>query len=249
MRISEDFFSIQGEGPTMGVPAYFVRLQHCNLICGGRRAELLLSGRASWYCDTERVWREGKEVSNNQLIDKFQANGQLENILDGTTHIIWTGGEPTLPNNVRGITEFLDYTLKRYGGNNIFSEIETNGTVETPIDFYRDNINQINCSPKLANSGMSSDRRINPKALNQIIARPYSYFKFVVSKEEDVLEAQRSYIHPFKIPKTHVYLMPGVDKLGDLSERTRFVYDMAKKYNYRATTRGQVLAWDRTTGV
>ena len=35
LRISEDFYSLQGEGRTMGIPAVFVRLQACNILCKG----------------------------------------------------------------------------------------------------------------------------------------------------------------------------------------------------------------------
>ena len=35
LAISEVFYSIQGEGKTMGIPAVFVRLAGCNLMCGG----------------------------------------------------------------------------------------------------------------------------------------------------------------------------------------------------------------------
>ena len=249
MKISESFYSVQGEGPTTGVPSYFIRLQGCNLICGGHNASLQKAGKASWYCDTENVWRNGVEASNEELLFRIEKTGQLENVLNGTTHLIWTGGEPTLPRNQQAIEGFLDFVDKRYEGNNIWNELETNGTIDASINFYGGYMQQINCSPKLQNSGMPVNSRVNPDALKNIVNHNRGYFKFVVSNEDDVHEARTAYINPFDIPLTRVYLMPGVDTLKDLSERTRFVYEMAKKYNYRATTRGQVLAWDKTTGV
>ena len=35
LSISEVFYSIQGEGKTVGIPSVFVRLAGCNLMCGG----------------------------------------------------------------------------------------------------------------------------------------------------------------------------------------------------------------------
>src|ERR1700756_2487683 len=41
-RIAETFFSIQGEGPTAGGPAVFIRLQGCSVGCA--------------WCDTKYSW-------------------------------------------------------------------------------------------------------------------------------------------------------------------------------------------------
>ena len=38
LLISSDFYSVQGEGKSSGVPSYFVRLGTCNLTCGMSRA-------------------------------------------------------------------------------------------------------------------------------------------------------------------------------------------------------------------
>ena len=38
LLISSDFYSVQGEGISSGVPSYFVRLGICNLTCGMSRA-------------------------------------------------------------------------------------------------------------------------------------------------------------------------------------------------------------------
>ncbi len=37
LLISSDFYSVQGEGKSTGVPSYFVRLGLCNLTCGMSR--------------------------------------------------------------------------------------------------------------------------------------------------------------------------------------------------------------------
>jgi organic radical activating enzyme len=37
LLISSDFYSIQGEGISSGIPSYFVRLATCNLHCGMSR--------------------------------------------------------------------------------------------------------------------------------------------------------------------------------------------------------------------
>ena len=50
LAISEIFFSIQGEGKTVGIPSVFVRLGGCNLICGGEgtQNDKKLHNNAKW---------------------------------------------------------------------------------------------------------------------------------------------------------------------------------------------------------
>lgn len=249
INISEIFYSIQGEGYTTGVPSVFIRCQSCNLMCGGALGSLVKEGKATWWCDSETVWKGGKAYTNEDIENKLIELGQLENILNGTTHIIWTGGEPTIPRTVTGIMEFMNYIDQKHPKNKIYNEIETNGTLVVPEEFYHKHINQINCSAKLQNSGMAKTMRINPKAIEQIKNHSNSWFKIVVSTEEDVKETLTDYIETFNIPRNKLILMPGVDNLADLSERTRFAMDMAKKYNVRMCTRAHILSWDRVTGV
>jgi len=227
------FYSVQGEGPTSGTPAYFMRLQGCNLDCG--------------FCDTTEVWKRGERKTNSELVQKLKDDGQLANILTGKTHVVWTGGEPALPHHQKGITDFLSYLETEYPGSPVYNELETNGTLAL-IPEMTLRMNQINCSPKLSNSGEPKEKRIVPYVINQI-KNMNSTFKFVVSNESDIDELKDDYVFPFNLFHKQVILMPEVTRLKDLSDRTRFVYDMAKKYGYRATTRGQVLAWDKTTGV
>ena len=112
IRVSETFYSIQGEGPTVGVPAVFIRLQGCNLNCGSR------SG--SWVCDTVDVWKKGTQYS---ITDFFQDIMEKYNhaLLDGE-HLLMTGGEPLLQQ--AAMSEFINqFNQKPY------IEVETNGTI------------------------------------------------------------------------------------------------------------------------
>ena len=260
LNISEDFFSVQAEGATTGVPAYFVRLRGCNLLCGNPdmrsvydktnqdEIDAAKDSDATWVCDSIAVWLHGRRTPHAELEGRFAEAGQLENILEGRTHLIWTGGEPSLPHHRRSIMSFTDYLTNKHPGASLYTELETNGTqvIEQPFARY---INQINCSPKLSNSAMPLSRRFNKDALESIQQHPNHYFKFVVSTEDDVLEAKRDFIEPLSIPHRNVILMPGVNSQADMPERTQFLYEMSKKHGYRGVTRGHVIAWDKVTGV
>lgn len=252
LNISEDFYSVQGEGNTSGVPAYFIRLKACNLMCGGRDGSLMKEGKATWWCDTEYVWRKGLEKPFQYLVDRWKDENILEWILKGRVNLIWTGGEPTIPKNQKAIVNFLEWFHRKYDRLqqkiHIYNEIETNGTVYIESDLFP-KINQINCSVKLANSGMARDRRIVPKALERVMMHPNYWFKFVISNESDLEEIQTDFIKPFNIPPKRVLMMPGLDKQENYHERTKFCMEMGKKYGYTGLTRLHVSAWDQTTGV
>ena len=252
LNISEDFYSVQGEGNTSGVPAYFIRLRACNLMCGGVDGSLMKEGKATWWCDTEYVWKKGLEKQFQYLEDRWKEFGILDWVLNGRVNLIWTGGEPTIPKNQRAINAFLEWFYQKHValGDKIrvYNEIETNGTIYISRELFP-KLNQINCSVKLANSGMSNKKRIVPKALNRIMQHPNYWFKFVISTEECLKEIEEDFVRPFNIPAKRVLMMPGLDKQEDYHERTKFCMEMGKKYGYTGLTRLHVSAWDQTTGV
>jgi 7-carboxy-7-deazaguanine synthase len=290
LLISSDFYSVQGEGISTGVPSYFVRLGVCNLTCGMSRkftnallkeasladgeifkGDLELEGKATWTCDSTSQWLwRGEDKDFQYLIDRWKEQGIYEDIKNGTIHIIWTGGEPTIKGHQEAIANFQKYLLeqdtdrenpkflKQWSSSDdggvwhkrisTFNEIETNGTVyiEDPLWIILD---QINCSPKLSNSGMTEKQRINPDAIKRIMEHSNYTFKFVISNEEDIKELFRDFVIPFSIPLTNVVCMPGLDSQTDFHERTQFVLEMAKKYRFRGLTRLHISAWDKTLNV
>jgi len=272
LTISEDFYTIQGEGFSTGVPAYFVRLKDCNLTCGASmqkvrevkeagagaiesgsfEGDLHSNGKATWTCDTIPVWTFGHKKPFDYLISRWDEQGLLNDIASGLIHVIWTGGEPTLPRSQKCIIAFDEYFRNYCKMNDLlfnpFYEIETNGTF--PIeDELLIKLNQINCSVKLSNSGMTKDQRVVPAAIESIKSHPFYTFKFVISTEEDLIEAFDTFVRPFNIPLYNICIMPGLDDQDNFHERTLFSMEMAKKYKVRGLTRLHVSAWNKTTGV
>ena len=292
LLISSDFYSVQGEGISSGIPSYFVRLGLCNLTCGMSRkftnnllkeaaladgeifkGDLELEGKATWTCDSTSQWLwRGENKDFQYLIDQWKEQGIYDDILNGNIHIIWTGGEPTIKGHQEAIAGFIKYwanyvednkegdtevhTFDRetnmhsihYKPVNSFHEIETNGTNYIE-EYLFGKLNQINCSPKLSNSGMTAKQRIVPEAIERIKQHPNYQFKFVISNEEDVKELFRDFVIPFSIPLKNVVAMPGLDSQTDFHERTQFVLEMAKKYKFRGLTRLHISAWDKTLNV
>ncbi len=72
LRVTEIFFSLQGEGHFSGWPCVFVRLTGCPLRCQ--------------YCDTEYAFTEGEWLEQAQVLERV-ANWPAQ-------HVCVTGGEP-----------------------------------------------------------------------------------------------------------------------------------------------------------
>jgi 7-carboxy-7-deazaguanine synthase len=269
LLISSDFYTVQGEGISSGIPSYFVRLGICNLTCGMSRAftnnlmkeqsledgeifegDLVREGKATWTCDSTSQWLwRGEDKEFQYLLDRFKEEGVYDDILDGNVHIIWTGGEPTIAGHQVAINNFTEYWMDVEGSlRSTYYEIETNGTNFIEEELFQ-NLDQINCSPKLDNSGMTAKQRIVPKAIERIMEHRNYQFKFVISTEEDVKEIFRDFVVPFNIPLKHVVAMPGMDSRDDFHERTQFCLEMAKKYRFRGMTRLHLSAWDKTLNV
>jgi len=177
-------------------------------------------------------------------------NEVYDDILDGNIHIIWTGGEPTIKGHQQSIVNFTNYWLSRHIDNTVnpYYEIETNGTVVIDEPLFK-MIDQINCSPKLSNSGLEAKQRINSEAIKRVMEHKNYQFKFVISNEEDVLELFRDFVVPFSIPLKNVVCMPGLDDQTNFHERTNFIMEMARKYKFRGLTRLHISAWDKTLNV
>lgn len=286
LLISSAFYTVQGEGISSGIPAYFVRLGICNLTCGMSRkftnqlekekkledgeifeGDLHKEGKATWTCDSTSQWLwRGEDKEFDYLIDRWKEEGVYEDIKNGLVHIIWTGGEPTIKGHQEAIVNFHKYwlltdpsmiNLNGYRvvrgkspvlSYNFYNEIETNGTNYIENDLF-DLLNQINCSPKLANSGMTAKQRIVPQAISRIMEHSNYQFKFVISTEDDVKEIFRDFVEPFNIPLKNIVCMPGLDDAANFEERTRFVMEMAKKYRFRGLTRLHIAAWNKTLNV
>jgi 7-carboxy-7-deazaguanine synthase len=275
LLITSDFYSVQGEGISSGIPSYFVRLGVCNLSCGMSRkwfnelvkmhkdlpegekmpdgtifeGDLHATGEATWTCDSTSQWAlRGEDKDFQYLIDRWKEQGIYEDIKNGIIRIIWTGGEPTIKQHQEAISNFLNIWTKSDIDIIEYNEIETNGTVYIEDKLWK-YLHQINCSPKLSNSGMTASQRINPDAIKRIMEHHNYQFKFVISTENDVKEIFRDFIEPFNIPLKNVVCMPGLDDATHFEERTRFVMEMAKKYKFRGLTRLHIAAWNKTLNV
>jgi len=212
--------------------------------------DLHKEGKATWTCDSTSQWLwRGEDKEFQYLIDRWKEEGIYDDILNGNIHIIWTGGEPTIKGHQQAICNFFKYwSTKESSLSDVYNEIETNGTIVIDPDLFW-TLHQVNCSPKLSNSGLDAKQRINEAAIKRVMQHKNYQFKFVISNEEDILELFRDFVVPFSIPLKNVVCMPGLDDVANFEERTQFVLEMAKKYKFRGLTRLHIAAWNKTLNV
>lgn len=220
IKVSELFYSIQGEGKFMGVPSIFLRTFGCNFQCQGfgmTRGELSKEREAinpaeynayeqlplvSTGCDSYASW----DPRFKHLSPMLEIDAIVERIIEllphgkwRDEHLIITGGEPLLGWQ-REYPALLDHP-KMQGLSNI--TFETNGTQGLTEDFiryleewqweHRDEMDRevtFSVSAKLPGSGHNFDEAIKPQVVEQYASVGHTYLKFVVATEEDIEDAE-----------------------------------------------------------
>lgn len=226
--ISEKFYSIQGEGQTMGVPSIFVRLAGCNILCQS----------ASWVCDTIEVWKKGVSTDFDKVLSLLEVI-RLKN----GAHLIFTGGEPLLHQDK--IIKYLDWFFEQYNFLPIL-EIETNGTIMPKFDLLSEKIFW-NCSPKLANSGEPYEKRVKPLVIRKLNEQGKIIFKFVVSQKEDLIDILQDYGE--SLDMKNVCLMPAGSSQEELLNTRQMVAELCINQGLRYSERLHIVIWNQKTGV
>jgi len=224
LTISECFgATIQGEGPSIGRRAGFVRLGRCSLAC------TWCDTRYSWDWDQFDPAVELHEMDVESIVDEVAA-------MD-VPMVVITGGEPLLQQ--RGL-EPLAREFKQ-GGLRI--EVETAGTIAPTLG---DLVDQWNVSPKLANSGNPLDRRYKPEVLRAFEATGRAIFKFVACEPAD-LDEVASIVDECGL--TDIWVMPEGRDAATLEKRSALLADEVVARGWNLTTRLHILLWGDKRGV
>jgi organic radical activating enzyme len=230
----EIFASLQGEGPSMGLPVAFVRLSRCNLAC-------------TW-CDTAYTWRfEGDNRPHRDGIAFERKANQVtlspadtaERIAAlGQKRLVITGGEPLL--QAGALAEMLALLP------DISVEIETNGTVAPParLDVR---VDQYNVSPKLAHSGNPADLALIPERLEAWASDPRAFLKFVIAAPEDVEEVL-ALQQRYRVKPGQVFLMAEGTDSATLRARQVWLSDLCLKHGFRMSDRMHIHLYGDTRG-
>jgi len=180
-NIIEKFLSIDGEGPTAGEIATFIRFGGCNLSC--------------IWCDTAySIDRnvKGETLTKEEIYDYIKDNG--------TKNVTITGGEPLIQEGIEDLLHFLSKDQ------DLLIHIETNGSV--PIYNFKKiealkNVSFI-VDYKLPASNMESKMDLK----NYVVIRRNDVCKFVIASLADMVRA-KEIVDTYKLDKKClVYFSP-----------------------------------------
>ena len=261
LKVSELFYSIQGEGRYMGVPSVFLRVFGCNFKCDGfgkprgqlsnERNEIQTEKYKTYKdlplvssgCDSYASW-DPRFKDFSPMLDSDSIVTKILDLLPTgywqDEHLVITGGEPLLGWQ-RSYPDLLNHEFMSDLNHITF---ETNGTQKISDDFYNylldwlskgDREITFSVSAKLPNSGESWDEAINPDIICQYQELGYTYLKFVVATEDDIEDADKAdrefRCEGFTGP---TYLMPvgGVDSVYNLNAKNVALAAMKRGWRY-----------------
>ena len=215
MKISELFYSVQGEGSLVGVPSFFIRTTGCNLRCV--------------WCDTPYTsWAPvGDEMTVAHIV--------AEALRHPGRHAVVTGGEPLIAPDIAELTQQL-----HQAGFHI--TIETAGTVAPPVTCHLMSISPklSNSTPFEREGGRYAaqhDRlRYQPAVLRSLISQYDYQLKFVVMSPDDLTEI-RELLRETGAATAQTMLMPEGTQLETLRERARWMVEVCKAEGFRYSPR------------
>ena len=230
--VAETFSSLQGEGPSSGRPAAFIRLSGCHLSC-------------SW-CDTAYTWDETRfDLSAERHVSSVEDLVHWFDVQQVGLVVI-TGGEPLLQQDA--VIAFLLDLAATVGDCRV--EVETSGTIVPRAELV-DLVSAFNVSPKLAHSGMPERRRIRPDVLRGLEGTGKAVWKFVAVDLGDLEEIDRVLAlvsTDGRALEERVWIMPEGTDPGTILTRLREFAGAVMGRGWNLAPRLHVLLWGDDRG-
>jgi len=228
MKLSEIFYSIQGEGKLGGIPSVFVRTSGCNLRCV--------------WCDTPYAsWLpEGDHVPLAEIIDRVRAFP--------SRHVVVTGGEPMIMPEIAGLCESLKALSYHV-------TIETAATIYEPVSLDLASLSPklANSTPYDREGGRFAraheEHRLNVPVVQRFIdTSPDFQLKFVVSHERDMDEIESLLGALKRWQPSDVLLMPEGTDARTLADRGVWIAGLCQEKGFRFCPRLHIALFGNRRG-
>ena len=228
MKVSELFYSVQGEGKLTGVPSVFVRASGCNLRCV--------------WCDTPYAsWNpEGEDLPVERIVERVMQFG--------ARHVVLTGGEPMIMPDIGELCDALK--LDR-----MHITIETAATLFKPValDLASLSPKLSNSTPHQRDGGRFArtheEHRLSISVIQQFIdTSPVFQLKFVVTGEADLAEIDAILGQLKGWQPADVLLMPEGTDPATLASRARWIVEICKRSGFRYCPRLHVELYGNRRG-
>jgi len=185
-NVIEKFISIDGEGPSAGELAAFIRFSRCNIRC-------------SW-CDTKYSWDGSCETESMEAEEIYAYIKE-----SGVANVTLTGGEPLIQDGIGDLIELLS------NDEFLTIRIETNGAVDISDlkkRFTASNV-QFIVDYKLPDSRMEHTMILE----NFSVLDPWDVYKFVIASEKDLHRAIELVRDQRLLEKCTVFFSPVVEMI------------------------------------
>lgn len=219
--------TFQGEGPSAGRRASFIRLGGCNLACT--------------FCDTPYTWDATRHDLRRELTRRPVDEVVAEVTAPGVGLVVITGGEPLLHQHQPGWRRLLAGLTAAA----VRIEIETNGTL-VPAQ-ASGLVDGFNVSPKLRNSQQPDEERIKEDALRWFAADTRAEFKFVCVGPGDLDEVD-ALVDTHRLPRQRVWIMPEGTRADAVLRRAHALAGPVLDRGYNLSLRQHVLLWGPERG-
>jgi organic radical activating enzyme len=220
--ITEQFFTIQGEGRSVGKPAYFIRFAGCNLWCG--------------WCDSMHSVDPKLYHGKTSEIDYAAVPDQCD-------LVVITGGEPTLFDLLE-----VKRNLAREGRR---FEVESNATnFPDYVDEFDWNLSPKLKSSAQKNEKLEHSRLSGLSQWAEYARKRSNVtFKFVVTTQADIDEIDEL-VRSHDIPAQLVYLMAeGQSRESQTLDRVDWIVEACKTRGYTFSPRLHIMLWGDRRGV
>jgi len=236
--LNEHFVSIQGEGPSTGHPATFIRFAGCNLKCA--------------WCDTPYAQKKdgGVQITAEELARK---------VIQGPQLCVFTGGEPMLyQETIQRVIALCAPLGHRF-------EIETNGTIGPKngsageyLEVWTTRLPRTGPNWEHQESGVTPVLRMVFSPKFEWVKQDYMREDFVWARNytikapvrnRDEVQALEIWLKKLNLSFDDVWLMPLGTTASKIRKEADWLIQAAIEFGFKVSFRTHVLLWDNKRGV